>query len=707
MDAFEQAKTLFLEGIQRFGAEDLRGAEARFRAALAIMPDRVSVLTNLAATLIKLGRAEEAKTLSERAVSLDPANEQGWLNVGLCSVMAQAFGDAVAPFEKAIALSPDFVEAHVNLGITLAAMERFNEAEGCYRRALGIKPNDVDALNQLALLQNAMGQPWLAVDSARQSLLARETVEAKSLFVESIRRLPAARLGEIPDSLLLRALVVPWSRPSDLVGVCIPLIRNDPDIGECMRRAESAWPRYLPAPELFGRSSPAAIGRHPLFRALLTSTCIADLGMERFLTMARAAMLETASANATPESGAEQDLEFHSILARHCFINEYVFCLAPGELAAAEKLRAAVTNALSSNGPISELSLAAVAAYFPLSTLPHAERLANAGWSDSMESLVRQQVREPTEEREERAGIAQHGDIENTVSLQVQSLYEENPYPRWVAVSRAVRARRLDQLLGYKFPRQRFAEESNGAPTGILIAGCGTGQNSIETALCVQGANVLAIDLSLASLCYAKRKSRELGLSNIEYLQADLLTLKGLDRRFDMVESMGVLHHMADPWEGWRTLVSLVRPGGYMRLGFYSEAARRYVVRIREFIAQRGYGDTADDIRRCRQDLLILNEAGNITRLLGSADFFSTSMCRDLLFHTQEHRMTLALIDNFLRENQLEFLGFELEPAVLVEYRRRFPEDPAATNLAQWQAFESEFPDTFIGMYQFSVRKAG
>ena len=60
------------------------------------------------------------------------------------------------------------------------------------------------------------------------------------------------------------------------------------------------------------------------------------------------------------------------------------------------------------------------------------------------------------------------------------------------------------------------------APT-ILIAGCGTGQHSIATATRFKGSKVLAIDLSLSSLSYAKRKTEELGIKNVEYMQADIL----------------------------------------------------------------------------------------------------------------------------------------------------------------------------------------
>ncbi|HEX2760482.1 MAG TPA: hypothetical protein VHM27_08210, partial [Rhizomicrobium sp.] len=91
---------------------------------------------------------------------------------------------------------------------------------------------------------------------------------------------------------------------------------------------------------------------------------------------------------------------------------------------------------------------------------------------------------------------------------------------------------------------------------------------------------------------------------------------------------------------------------------------------------------------------------------LRAPDFYSISACRDLLFHVQEHRLTLAEIDAFLCDNGLKFLGFAIDDAVIAAYRRRFPDDTAAIDLAQWQDFENDNPDTFAGMYQFWAQKA-
>jgi len=102
----------------------------------------------------------------------------------------------------------------------------------------------------------------------------------------------------------------------------------------------------------------------------------------------------------------------------------------------------------------------------------------------------------------------------------------------------------------------------------------------------------------------------------------------------------------------------------------------------------------------------------NLVDGLGTADgrpsdLFTISGCRDLLFHVQEHPVSLTEIEEFLGENSLAFLGFDVAADALQSYRLRFPGDRPATNLAQWQVFENENPDTFVGMYQFWIQKRG
>lgn len=677
-----------------------KGALPALQKAAELLPDDAEVHSNLGAALQELGRLAEAEASLRRALEIRPAYAEASSNLGNVLKDRGQLEDAVASYRRALETNPGFAEVHYNLGAVLQNLGQPDGAMASYRRALEISPGFVAALNSLAILLIAKGEPAMALQLVEKSLHSKETGEAKGLFVDCVKRLQFTQISDSFRNSMVRALSEPWRRPGDLAQTGAVLVKLDPDIGGCVARAAAAWPQRLPAQELFGSSALAAVSADALLCALLDAAPVCDIELERFLTMVRRVMLYAAS-------GDGEALCFYAALARQCFVNEYVFAMDDAEAESARTLRDSLVAALEAEAPVPALWPVVVAAYFPLHSLPRADRLLDRPWPEAVSAVLVQQVREPAEERLCRATMPRLTDVEDEVSLLVQHQYEENPYPRWIKAAPAGKALTLDGFLRQRFPLAAFRPLVKDSGIDILIAGCGTGQQSIETAQKFQGARMLAVDLSLSSLCYARRKTRELGLTMIEYAQADILKLGSLGRSFDLIESSGVLHHLADPLAGWRVLLSLLRPGGFMRLGFYSEVARRDVVRARAFIAGQGYGQTAEDIRQCRQELMNFDASAGFGAIVKLGDFFSISACRDLLFHVQEHRMTLAGIEPFLRDNALQFLGFQLEAPVREAYRLRFPDDRAATNLGHWQVFEGENPDTFIGMYQFWVQKAG
>ena len=83
-----------------------------------------------------------------------------------------------------------------------------------------------------------------------------------------------------------------------------------------------------------------------------------------------------------------------------------------------------------------------------------------------------------------------------------------------------------------------------------------------------------------------------------------------------------------------------------MQVGLYSKLARLPVVAGRALISTRGYRPVPDDIRRCREEI-IASPDPVLRSLTWWPDFFTTSDCRDLLFHVQEYRTTLPEIKSF------------------------------------------------------------
>jgi 2-polyprenyl-3-methyl-5-hydroxy-6-metoxy-1,4-benzoquinol methylase len=346
-------------------------------------------------------------------------------------------------------------------------------------------------------------------------------------------------------------------------------------------------------------SHPQGALAEPLLLRMLEDVVIRDAALERLLTETRRRMLDE-----------PLPLPVMAAIAHQCFNTEYVFDETPDERSKVEAL---------AKKPGSLASYAAYAAYRPLNTLQSVQLEGSP-----LAALARRQIHEPAEELRLAAEIPSVGDGNTPVSAAVRAQYEENPYPRWVRMQSSFDAAPLHLIVSELFPAVSIPAVQN---PRILVAGCGTGQNAIATAQRFAGASVLAVDLSRASLAYAKRKTLELGLKNVEYRQADLLGLGALEERFDLVECSGVLHHLEDPFAGWSVLAGLRKPGGLMRIGLYSEAGRRAVVRARELIAVRGFKPDADGIRACRQQFEMI-PACQIAR---NEDF--SAGCRDLMFH--------------------------------------------------------------------------
>lgn len=589
------------------------------------------------------------------------------------ALLAEGFIDqAIAQYRELLALKPNHAEAHSNLGVALMAAGRPAEAIASYRAALTLKPKLADTYRNLGRALVASGNVMEALELARRALKIAPTDEIKAFFAQCIRSvpLPARPHPALEDiaPTLAKALADAWGRPEDLSGLAADIVK-----------------------QTFDRDS-------VLLRALLEAAPIRDAALERRLTLERRALLAA--------QGSEPDnhrLAFACALARQCFVNEYVFAFNDDELREASALRDSVVAQVK----IAPLQLATVAAYFPLHSLVDAERLLLRNWPAPVVALIEQQVRQPLMEQRDRAAISVLTAIDDPVSQAVRQQYEDHPYPRWIKPTPVGKPAPLREHLRAQFRYAPLRSLEDGARTEILVAGCGTGQHAIETARRYSGARVLAVDLSVASLCYARRMTRALGLANVEYAQADILNLSTLGRHFDLIEAAGVLHHLVDPEAGWRTLLTLLKPNGLMLVGLYSATARHGVNAARRFAAERGYSaGNPDDIRRGRQELMALDDSAEAKDAVKFGDFSSMSGCRDLLFHVQEQQFTLARIRQFLTDNRLSFIGFVVDPAVQQHYRNRFPEDVAQTSLERWEAFEAAHPRTFANMYQFWVQRA-
>ena len=290
----------------------------------------------------------------------------------------------------------------------------------------------------------------------------------------------------------------------------------------------------------------------------------------------------------------------------------------------------------------------------------------------------------------------------------MKNQYELNPYPRWRYNSYAKENKLnfLSIINSEIYPNtiKSNSDQLKNKKTNILIAGCGTGIQILEASR-YSNCEITAIDLSNSSISYAKRKVDEYGLKNVDFIEMDLLELKSLNKRFDLIECSGVLHHMNEPTKGLSKLFDVLEPTGFIKLGLYSKYARKEIIKARELIKEKDIKPSIDGIRSFRNSVL-KGEIKQLNEITNWSDFYSTSMCRDLCFHSHEKCYSLIEIKEMLKVSNLEFLGFTLSKEIKDKYQIDNKDMDSLKDLELWDKFENSNPNSFREMYQFWARKS-
>lgn len=689
---------------------------------IARNPKSAALFTMTGIMLRDIGRFGEAETALRHSLTLDAAQQEAALSLGNLLARAGRFHEAEAVFRAACRSMPEEPRFPLQLGRIMLTVGNTDLAREALEKAVelargvlaqhGDRPQDtslyVEAASHLGTLLLDEGERLKALDYLYDAVELGGDESVRRQFAQCIgTTLPFSAFRPLLKPLLVRALSEAWIAPEDLMRQCAKQLMLDPEFSAPAERIELLEPddgSPLLSPDV------QKVTGDPLLRAMLAAAIIPDRPLERLLTALRRLLLHARLAPDAPSArGSEGLLGFAVLLANQCFLTDYAYISSPEEDAIADRLAARIGLACASNQPASMSDIAALASYRALSGLDCAQSLLDREWPPALEPPIRRQLWEPLRERELRETIARVTPIVDETSNAVRAQYEENPFPRWAQAQATAQPRTLADWLHAacpSLPPPLPAYRNPATRISVLVAGCGTGAETMASARRFTNSEVLAVDLSLTSLAYAVRKTMEIELRNVSFAQADILELEGLGRQFDVVECAGVLHHLADPLAGWRVLARLTKPGGYMLMALYSKRGRSDLDPAKAFIAERGYGTTASELRRFRADVHALPNDHPVRMLaLRRDDFYNLSMLRDLAFHVQERRFSIPEISVAIDALGLEFCGFAVEPEIDVQFREHFGEGANFTSLADWETFESEYPGTFSAMYHFVVRR--
>jgi tetratricopeptide (TPR) repeat protein/2-polyprenyl-3-methyl-5-hydroxy-6-metoxy-1,4-benzoquinol methylase len=708
-------------------AGDLEAAARMYRRILDVHPDEPNALNLLAAISLEHGEGEEAVRLLRRAVAVSGEVAQFHCHLGNALQATGEFAAAADAYQQAIALQPENVEALSSLGFALTRLEALPDAIACCRAALAIEPEYFFALNNLGDALTRQGDLEGAADAYRRAMAVQAGVAELHTKLAAVLR----DLGHLPDAVeqLWAAIdaggdqlaayrmlgsLLRFSQPSAYDPVLEQRLlaffgASGVDHGDAAEFATALVKlKYAGDPRFDGLSDPGFVVDtllgDALVAALLTRAVNGDPHLERLLTAARRWLL----LHGAPLGEAR--MPALAVLALQCLNNEHVFAVSEDERQRLHQLEQAIgactdwgTNAHAQmHGALLLYSM-----YAPLTHLANAAELAArplSGWPAALRPVLKRALLDPVEEAALADAIPSLGSIENAVSRAVKDQYEENPYPRWLTPAYRNKAD-LHGILAGMFPAFEPPAAFKGA-IRVLVVGCGTGHHPISIALRYAHARVVATDISRRSLAYGVRMARELGVDNVDFVQNDLLCLSALEGRFDVIECVGVLHHMESMAEGLNMLTTKLSAIGLLKIGLYNHRARATLTRARERIAELGLTARADDIRRFRQMALEAHSGEALAAIPAFGDFYTLSNCRDLLFHVHEQNVTIAALRDLLAAAGLDFIGFESADASLAaSYRRRFPEHERMDDLGRWQALEEEQPEAFAGLYQCWCRR--
>jgi len=320
-----------------------------------------------------------------------------------------------------------------------------------------------------------------------------------------------------------------------------------------------------------------------------------------------------------------------------------------------------------------------------------------------------------------RGTLMAKGDAVKEVTGKVQGLYDAYPYPPekvfdgpTVGYNRRWSWTHANAVIRGEAPASNAIE--------ILDAGCGTGVTAQYLShLNPMATHFNALDLSEEALKVAKERAEKADLvgapNNAVFHHMSLYDVAVLDRKYDFINCVGVLHHLPDPVQGLRALAEQLKPGGLMHIFVYSALGRREIMLMQEALAllQGGETDFVEGVAMGREVFKVLPESSRIkTREKERWEMENErdSTFADMYLHPQEVDYTVPSLFQWIdtvSDLGIEFAGFS-NPKIW-DLKRLLGDSPDLLAKAQalperqrYRLAETLDPDTFTH-YEFFLSK--
>jgi len=250
----------------------------------------------------------------------------------------------------------------------------------------------------------------------------------------------------------------------------------------------------------------------------------------------------------------------------------------------------------------------------------------------------------------------------------------------------------------------------------ILDAGCGTGSGTDYLIHLNPEAEIVAIDLSEKALEVAQERCRRSGVKakSLEFHHLNLEQVDQLSGEFNLINCVGVLHHLPDPIKGIQALAKKLAHGGLFHIFVYAELGRWAIQLMQEAIGLlqgEKKGDYVDGVRVGRQIFATLPNDNPLVKYEQKKWFLENQRDEcfaDMYVHPQEFDYNIKTLKELIDASGLEFVGFSnpqywnLER--LIGNNKELLE--RSKNLDQWEKYRLiELLDPQLTHFEFFLTK--
>ncbi|MBD2491453.1 bifunctional 2-polyprenyl-6-hydroxyphenol methylase/3-demethylubiquinol 3-O-methyltransferase UbiG [Aulosira sp. FACHB-615] len=250
-----------------------------------------------------------------------------------------------------------------------------------------------------------------------------------------------------------------------------------------------------------------------------------------------------------------------------------------------------------------------------------------------------------------------------SVSAAVAKLYNTYPFPPEPLLDEPPPGYnwRWNWLAAYSFCTGQKPQKQD---IRILDAGCGTGVGTEYLVHLNPQASVVGIDLSAGALAVAQERCQRSGANRVEFHHLSIYDVEQLPGEFDLINCVGVLHHLPDPIRGIQALAKKLAPGGIMHIFVYGELGRWEIQLMQKAIALlQGdkRGDYRDGVQVGRKIFSSLPENNRIVKYekqRWAMENQRDECFADMYVHPQEVDYNVETLFELIDASELEFIGF-------------------------------------------------